>query len=129
MPSSTAAAMVACAAVLLGTLYPLVIDALGMGKISVGPPYFDTVFIPLMTPAIFLMGVGPLARWKEAELPDLARRLRAQHGGARRALRRQVEQAAVLRVEVGADHAGADLGVLEAQALDMEIQAKNQSGR
>jgi cytochrome c-type biogenesis protein CcmF len=68
--------VVAMAAVLLGTLYPLLLDALGMGKISVGPPYFDTVFIPLMTPAIFLMGVGPLARWKEAELPDLARRLR-----------------------------------------------------
>jgi cytochrome c-type biogenesis protein CcmF len=68
--------VVAMAAVLLGTLYPLLLDALGMGKISVGPPYFDTVFIPLMTPAIFLMGVGPLARWKETELPDLARRLR-----------------------------------------------------
>jgi cytochrome c-type biogenesis protein CcmF len=61
---------------LLGTLYPLALDALGLGKISVGPPYFDTVFMPLMAPAIFLMGVGPLARWKGAELPDLARRLR-----------------------------------------------------
>jgi len=64
------------AAVLLGTLYPLVLDALGMGKISVGPPYFDTVFVPLMAPLVFLMGVGPLARWKEASIPDLARRLR-----------------------------------------------------
>jgi cytochrome c-type biogenesis protein CcmF len=68
--------VVAMGAVLLGTLYPLLLDALGMGKISVGPPYFDTVFIPLMTPAIFLMGVGPLARWKEVELPNLALRLR-----------------------------------------------------
>ena len=67
--------LVAAAAVLLGTLYPLFLDALGMGKISVGPPYFDTVFLPLMAPAIFLMGVGPLARWKQAELPDLFRRL------------------------------------------------------
>ncbi len=66
----------AAAAVLLGTLYPLLLDALGMGKISVGPPYFDTVFMPLMAPALFLMGVGPLTRWKAAELPDLARRLR-----------------------------------------------------
>ncbi len=66
----------AAAAVLLGTLYPLLLDALGMGKISVGPPYFDTVFMPLMAPALFLMGVGPLTRWREAELPDLARRLR-----------------------------------------------------
>jgi cytochrome c-type biogenesis protein CcmF len=68
--------VVAAAAVLLGTLYPLALDALGLGKISVGPPYFDTVFMPLMAPAIFLMGIGPLARWKSAELPDLARRLR-----------------------------------------------------
>ena len=51
--------LVAAAAVLLGTLYPLVLDALGLGKISVGPPYFDTVFVPLMAPALFLMGVGP----------------------------------------------------------------------
>ena len=68
--------LVAAAAVLLGTLYPLLLDALGMGKISVGPPYFDTVFMPLMAPAIFLMGIGPLARWKEAELPALAQRLK-----------------------------------------------------
>ena len=68
--------LVACAAVLLGTLYPLLIDALGMGKLSVGPPYFDAVIVPLMAPVVFLMGVGPLARWKQAEAPDLARRLR-----------------------------------------------------
>ena len=78
-----AAASSRCAAVLLGTLYPLVLDALGLGKISVGPPYFDTVFVPLMAPALFLMGVGPLARWKQAELPDLARRLRWAAGVAR----------------------------------------------
>jgi cytochrome c-type biogenesis protein CcmF len=68
--------VVAMAAVLLGTLYPLLLDALNLGKISVGPPYFDTVFVPLMIPVVFLMGVGPMARWKQAELPDLARRLR-----------------------------------------------------
>ncbi|MEI8169819.1 MAG: heme lyase CcmF/NrfE family subunit [Rhodoferax sp.] len=67
--------VVAAAAVLLGTLYPLLLDALGMGKISVGPPYFDTVFMPLMAPAVFLMGIGPLARWKEANVPEIARRL------------------------------------------------------
>jgi cytochrome c-type biogenesis protein CcmF len=66
----------AMGAVLLGTLYPLALDALGLGKISVGPPYFDTVFVPLMAPLVFLMGVGPLARWKQAALPDLATRLR-----------------------------------------------------
>ncbi|HZZ04540.1 heme lyase CcmF/NrfE family subunit [Paraburkholderia sp.] len=68
--------MVAAASVLLGTLYPMALDALGLDKISVGPPYFDSVFGPLMTPAIFLMGIGPLARWRAARLPDLARRLR-----------------------------------------------------
>jgi cytochrome c-type biogenesis protein CcmF len=68
--------IVAAASVLLGTLYPLFLDALGLGKISVGPPYFDSVFVPLMAPAIFLMGVGPLAKWKQTELPDLAHRLR-----------------------------------------------------
>ena len=68
--------LVAAGAVLLGTLYPLLLDALGLGKLSVGAPYFDTVFMPLMAPAVFLMGVGPLTRWKQATLPDLAIRLR-----------------------------------------------------
>ena len=66
----------ALGSVLLGTLYPLFLDALDLGKISVGPPYFDTVFVPLMTPAIFLMGIGPLAQWKKTSLPELATRLR-----------------------------------------------------
>ncbi len=57
-------------------MYPLILDALGLGKISVGPPYFDTVFVPLMAPLVFLMGIGPLTRWKQAELPELAQRLR-----------------------------------------------------
>jgi len=68
--------LVAALAVLLGTLYPLLLDALGLGKISVGPPYFDAVFMPLMAPTVFLMGIGPLARWKETDLPSLALRLR-----------------------------------------------------
>jgi cytochrome c-type biogenesis protein CcmF len=68
--------VVACASVLLGTLYPLLIDAIGAGKISVGPPYFDAVFAPLMVPALFLMGVGPFARWKEANAAELIRTLR-----------------------------------------------------
>jgi cytochrome c-type biogenesis protein CcmF len=67
--------MVAAASVFLGTLYPLVLDVLGLGKISVGAPYFDAVFVPLMTPAVFLMGIGPIARWKSARLPDIAVRL------------------------------------------------------
>jgi len=67
---------VAAGSVLLGTLYPLLVDALGMGKLSVGPPYFNLVFVPLMAPAMFLMGVGPIARWKKASLPELSVRLR-----------------------------------------------------
>lgn len=68
----TAAAM----AVLTGTLYPLLLDVLGGEKISVGPPYFEAVFIPLMVPALMLMGIGPMARWKRSTLPDLKRQLR-----------------------------------------------------
>src|SRR5438874_3402897 len=62
--------------VMLGTLYPLFLDALGLGKISVGPPYFEAVFVPLMAPLVFLMGIGPLAAWRKASLPDLATRLK-----------------------------------------------------
>jgi cytochrome c-type biogenesis protein CcmF len=73
---------VAMAAVMLGTLYPLFLDALNLGKISVGPPYFDAVFFPLMAPAIFLMAVGPVASWKHAALPDLWTRLKWAMGVA-----------------------------------------------
>ena len=69
---------------LLGTLYPLFLDALNLGKISVGPPYFDAVFFPLMAPAVFLMGIGPLARWTRAALPELAMRLQVGAGRRRR---------------------------------------------
>jgi len=68
--------VVACATVLLGTLYPLLIDALGVGKISVGPPYFNAVFVPVMTPVLFLMAIGPFANWKEASIPEILRTLR-----------------------------------------------------
>jgi cytochrome c-type biogenesis protein CcmF len=68
--------VVAMAAVMLGTLYPLMLDALGLGKISVGAPYFDAVFVPIMAVLVFFMGVGPLARWKNDTLPALAVRLR-----------------------------------------------------
>jgi len=72
--------VVAASSVLLGTLYPLVMDALELGKISVGPPYFESVFVALMAPAIFLMGLGPLARWKKSSLPELAIRMRWAFG-------------------------------------------------
>ncbi len=68
--------VVAACAVLLGTLYPLFLDALGMGKISVGPPYFDAVFFPLMAPVLVLMAVGPFVRWKQAEAGEVLMQLR-----------------------------------------------------
>ena len=74
--ANNVALVAAAGTVLLGTLYPLAIDALGLGKLSVGPPYFNTVFVPLMAPAVFLIGVGPLVRWREASFAELARRLR-----------------------------------------------------
>ena len=67
--------VVAARSALLGTLYPLLIDALGMGKLSVGPPYFNTVFVPLMVPLLALMSIGPLARWKHADMGAVLRRL------------------------------------------------------
>ena len=54
----------AAAMVLLGTLYPLLADALGLGKISVGPPYFGSLFLVLMTPLVLLVPFGPLTAWQ-----------------------------------------------------------------
>jgi cytochrome c-type biogenesis protein CcmF len=68
--------VVAAGAVLLGTLYPLIMDALNLGKISVGPPYFNSVFVPLVVPLFFLMAAGPVARWKHAAVADIAQRLK-----------------------------------------------------
>lgn len=68
--------LAAAATVLLGTLYPLFLDALDLGKISVGPPYFEAVFVPLMIPVLLLMAVGPFVRWKEAGFKDVLLRLR-----------------------------------------------------
>ena len=68
--------VVVCATVLLGTLYPLILDAAGLGKISVGPPYFNSVFIPLTAPLFLLMGVGPMIHWKRDEPAKLVAQLR-----------------------------------------------------
>jgi len=54
----------ACGMVLLGTLYPLLADALGLGKVSVGPPYFGTLFVVLMAPLVALLPFGPLVNWQ-----------------------------------------------------------------
>ncbi|MBA3581421.1 MAG: heme lyase CcmF/NrfE family subunit [Gammaproteobacteria bacterium] len=68
--------VVVCGTVFFGTLYPLFVDALGMGKISVGVPYFNAVFVPLMLPLAFLLGFGPMARWGKDDPLVLAARLR-----------------------------------------------------
>ncbi|MEI6707896.1 MAG: heme lyase CcmF/NrfE family subunit [Methylococcales bacterium] len=68
--------VVTAASILLGTLYPLVIDALGLGKISVGPPYFNAVFIPLTAPLAVAVGIGMLLRWKKDSIQTLAVRVR-----------------------------------------------------
>jgi cytochrome c-type biogenesis protein CcmF len=73
---------VASASVFIGTLYPLFMDALGYGKLSVGPPYFEAVFVPLMIPMVFMMGLGPIARWKKMALPDLTKRVQWAFGAA-----------------------------------------------
>ena len=67
----------ACFGVLLGTLYPLVVDALGLGKISVGPPYFNSIFFPLIAPLFVLVAVGAVTPWKRGEFGPALRRLRA----------------------------------------------------
>ena len=59
--------VVAAAMVLLGTLYPILIDFMGWGQISVGPPYFGAMFILLMTPLVLLMPLGPMSRWGRDE--------------------------------------------------------------
>ncbi|WP_293604370.1 heme lyase CcmF/NrfE family subunit [Polaromonas sp. UBA4122] len=66
----------ATAAVLLGTLYPLIVDALNLGKLSVGPPYFNTVFVPIMVPVLFFMVVGSYSRWKNDSVAGLIKKLR-----------------------------------------------------
>ena len=61
--------VVVCATVFLGTIYPLIIEALTSNKISVGEPYFNSTVIPIMIPAILIMGIAPLLNWgKEDKL-------------------------------------------------------------
>ena len=68
--------MVMMLTVLLGTVYPLLIDGLGLGKLSVGAPYFNQVFVPLALPVIFLMGLGVHVRWKTDTFWSVAYALR-----------------------------------------------------
>jgi cytochrome c-type biogenesis protein CcmF len=68
--------VVASAAILLGTLYPMVYQAMSGGDlISVGPPYFNTIFIPLMGILVVLLGIGPVSRWKRTSPAYLRQQL------------------------------------------------------
>ncbi|MBN4078873.1 heme lyase CcmF/NrfE family subunit [Gammaproteobacteria bacterium AH-315-C21] len=67
--------VVAALAILLGTLYPLIGDAFGY-KVSVGPPFFNAIFVPLMAAAVVVMGLGPLMRWKRDSAIELAQRVK-----------------------------------------------------
>ncbi len=69
--------LVAMLTVLLGTIYPLIMEALNLGKLSVGAPYFNAVFIPVMTPLVIFLGFGVLSKWKQNNFIKFLRKMRA----------------------------------------------------
>ena len=73
---------VAAVTVLLGTLFPLIADAFYLGKVSVGFPYFNATFVPLMVPLFVLMGIGPLVGWRGGDVGEFARRARVAFAAA-----------------------------------------------
>ena len=66
----------AAATVFIGTLYPLLLDAMEMGKISVGPPFFNATFVPIMIPLIVALGFGPMLAWKRSDLAGALSRIK-----------------------------------------------------
>jgi cytochrome c-type biogenesis protein CcmF len=76
----------AAATVFIGTLYPLVLEAAGGGKVSVGPPYFNATFVPLMAPLVAALAVGPLLAWKRGDLAAALGRLKFTAAAALAAL-------------------------------------------
>ncbi len=66
----------AAATVFIGTLYPLLLEAVGGGKVSVGPPFFNATFIPLMVPLVAALAVGPLLAWKRGDIMGALSRLK-----------------------------------------------------
>ena len=65
----------AAAVVLLGTLYPLILDALDGGKVSVGPPFFESTFVPIMVPLLIACAIGATLAWKRGDLSGVFGRL------------------------------------------------------
>ncbi len=68
--------MAVTAVVFLGTFYPVIIEAVSADKISVGPPYYNLVFVPLSVPLLLLVSVGPVLAWKRDSLRAVAARLK-----------------------------------------------------
>ncbi|WP_334128417.1 heme lyase CcmF/NrfE family subunit [Sneathiella sp.] len=66
----------ATATILLGTLYPIFLDAFTGAKVSVGPPFFEATFLPLAIPLIVVMAIGPFLSWKRADLAGVLSRLK-----------------------------------------------------
>ncbi len=105
---------VICAAVLLGTVYPIIIEGLidfgviePINKVSVGAPYFNIVFVPLLMPLVFLLGIGPMARWKKANVPEMLLRLKWAFASS-------IIAAIIIPVIMGDLHAWAFAGILMA---------------
>jgi cytochrome c-type biogenesis protein CcmF len=67
--------MAVTAVVFLGTFYPVIMEAVSTDKISVGPPYYNMVFVPLVIPLLLLVTVGPVLAWKRDSLSGLGRKL------------------------------------------------------
>jgi cytochrome c-type biogenesis protein CcmF len=119
--------VVATGAVLLGTIYPLIIDALNLGKLSVGPPYFNAVFAPLLVPAVFLIIPGSVSRWREANVGDIARKLRGTAIGA-------VALAVLVTQLLGGGHVGTYFGMflgawVALGTLQMVVERLRKPGR
>ncbi len=76
LTTNNALLSVACATVFIGTFYPLVIDIFGRDKISVGPPFYNRTFLPIMVPLLIVMAVGPMLKWKRDTVASALQRLR-----------------------------------------------------
>ena len=63
--------VVVCASVFLGTIYPLIFEIFSKNKISVGEPYYNSTVVPIMIPAIVVMGIGPLMSWGKIDVKQI----------------------------------------------------------
>lgn len=72
----------AVATIIIGTLYPIILDSLDLGKISVGEPYFNTVFLPIILPILLLMGFAPHVHWGQQTLKPLWKKIRFDFVGS-----------------------------------------------